>query len=244
MNSYRRAMLVGTLVGLTAASTANAADMYRKAPPATPLTPAEVSVIQPSRAYDWTGLYVGGFVEYGFGPDTVGLSAVPHVNIGKAKVNGFGGGIGVGYNYQSGNFVAGLEADFALSDAHDNLAAATFFGASAARIKYDWIATVRPRVGYAYDNLLVYVTGGLAMGGIDYRVSAAVPATTLNKDSTRFGFAAGAGLEYAFSRRISVKTEYLLTKLATETYSFGGGTYRTQSIGLEHHFRIGLNYHF
>ncbi|MDK9697142.1 MAG: porin family protein [Siculibacillus sp.] len=230
-----------TCAAITAfAGAADAADMLRRVPPATPLTQAEVAYVQPSRAFNWTGFYGGGYVEYGFGKDRVGIA--PPVAIGMANVNGFGGGLTAGYNYQTGNFVVGLEADIGLSNMHDRVTNALLFGGSVANVKYDWFATVRPRVGYAIDNLLLYATGGLAVGGIDNRIAVTAPAGAMSSKTTRVGFAVGAGVEYAFTQQLSVKAEYLYTNLETRTHTFG--PYSTRSIGVANHVRIGLNYHF
>jgi outer membrane immunogenic protein len=234
-------LLAGAAIGLTAASSANAADMYRKAPPATPLTQAEVAYIQPEAVHNWSGFYAGGVVDYTWGSDVVGI--LSPVNVGRADVRGFGGGLTVGYNYQSGRFVAGLEADIVVSSAKDDLANALAFGGSVATLKYPWMLTVRPRVGYAFDNVLLYVTGGLAVGGVDNYVAATLPAASLHTKTTRAGFAVGAGAEYAFTKQISVKAEYLYTDLATHTDRFGPA-YFTKSIATANHFRVGLNYHF
>lgn len=232
-------LLTGVVMAFAVGS-ADAADMLRRVPAATPLSQAEIAYVQPSRAHDWTGFYGGGFVEYGFGKDRVGIA--PPIDVGTVDVNGFGGGITAGYNYQNGNFVVGLEADLALSGMHDRITSAVFFG-SVADVKYDWYATLRPRVGYAVDNFLFYATAGLAAGGIDYTVAATTPAVGFNDKATRFGLAAGAGVEYAFSKQISLKAEYLYTNLATHTYAFSPG-FSTKAIGVANHVRVGLNYHF
>ncbi len=240
MNGYtdRAAILIAAAVIVGTAGTANAADMMRRVPPATPLSQAEVAYIQPTRVHDWTGFYAGGFVEYGWGADIVGIA--PPVTVGEVKPKGFGGGVDVGYNYQTGSFVVGIEADLAMSSMKDDISRAVF-GGSVANVKYDWFATIRPRAGVAFDNFLIYATGGLAVGGIDYRVAA--PAGSFHDKSTRAGFALGAGVEYAFSKQLSLKAEYLYTNLETRTRDFGPG-YSTTSIGVANHVRVGVNYHF
>lgn len=115
----------------------------------------------------------------------------------------------------------------------------------------DFFGTVRGRIGYAFDNLLLYATGGFAYGGGDDRGG-------LNDDDIRFGYAAGGGLEYGFSRNWTVKVEGLYVSLdrrnrgfqgtavfdpATNTVtpnSLGSG-FRDLDFGL---VRAGINYRF
>ena len=212
------------------AAPASAADMARKVPVATPIA-APVKV--------WNGLYAGAIIDYGFGEDRVGLTR--GLDAGVAKPQGFGGGLTIGYNRQYGNFVAGLEADAILSGMKGD-SSSTSFGGSSGSVKYPWLVTVRPRAGYAFDNLLVYATAGLAVGGVEVKAAANAPAATLSKTSTRAGLAAGAGVEYAVTDKISLKAEYLFVNLQTQKDTFG--PYTTNSVATSHHGRIGLNYAF
>ena len=225
---------------VSAAGSAQAADMMRRVPVAAPLSAAEVAYVQPTRVHDWTGFYAGGLVEYGWGDDLIGV--LPPIAIGTANLRGFGGGVDVGYNYQSGNFVLGVEADVVVSSMKDDVASLVF-GGSVATEKFPWLVTVRPRAGYAFDNFLIYATGGLAVGAVETSIATTAPAAGVSDKSVRAGFVVGGGVEYAFSRQISVKAEYLYTNLDTKQIAFGPG-FSTQSIGVSQRVRVGVNYHF
>lgn len=95
-----------------------------------------------------------------------------------------------------------------------------------------------PAVGCAFDNVLIYGTGGLAFGGVEGRIVA--PVAPPNDKATRFGVAVGG--EYAFTGRISTKDEYLSTDLETRDLRFGG--LRTTRDGVGRHFRLGVNHRF
>lgn len=225
-------IVLATLVGATAiVSSANAADMARKVPYAAPVVE--------TRAYDWSGFYAGAILQYGFGDDRVGMGG--GVSAGTLHLKGFGGGLTAGYNYQSGSLVAGLEADVALSGMRDSIDSAVFRGTHA-ETKMPWLVTVRPRVGYAFDRALIFATAGLAVGGLDTDITATAPAGVLHKSTTRAGLAAGAGIEYAVTDKISLKAEYMYVNLKSDRYDFG--PYSTKVVGESHNGRVGINYRF
>ena len=100
----------------------------------------------PSSLYNWGGVYAGLNLGYGWGKVT---------NSG-ANPSGILGGGQVGYNWQSGPFVYGAEADLQGSNANDTFASWKFSN--------PWFGTLRGRAGYAFNNILVYGTLGLAIG--------------------------------------------------------------------------------
>jgi outer membrane immunogenic protein len=88
-----------------------------------------------------------------------------------------------------------------------------------------WLGTVRARAGWAADRALLYVTGGLAYGQAVATSSASIFDGT-NTDlfagdgsGTRYGYAVGGGLEYAFTNNISGKVEYIYYNLGTATFA-------------------------
>src|SRR5207249_7510368 len=85
-----------------------------------------------------------------------------------------------------------------------------------------WFSTIRGRLGYAFDNLLLYGTGGLAIGQIDYRVSGGFDDGSTYKiqdDYTRLGWTAGAGLEWGFDEHWSAKAEYKYVNFGKKSLS-------------------------
>ena len=187
-------------LGLVAAGAASAADLpSRKGPVAAP-------VYVP--AFTWTGFYVGANAGYGWG----NVNANGFANIG--DVDGFIGGGQVGYNYQMGQFVVGLEADLQGAD----LSSGNNLGLI--RVKTDYFGTVRARVGVAFDRFMPYITGGWAYGN----VKTSIPGIGFSSDRSHTGgYAVGAGLEYAVTNNIIAGVEYLYVDLG-EKNILGAGT--------------------
>ena len=99
-------------------------------------------------AYSWMGPYVGANLGYQWGETTNNPT----------EPSGIAGGLQAGYNFQSGQFVFGGEADIQLSGAEDTFAPWKFSN--------PWFGTVRGRAGVAMNNILFYATGGLAYGNL------------------------------------------------------------------------------
>lgn len=186
-----------------------------------------------------------------------------------AKPAGIIGGAQAGYNWQQGRTLVGVEADVSGTDIHSSSdfsgpVGVTRFVHSDQRL--EWLATLRGRIGFlATEQFLLYATGGLAVGQVNTNASLTttvpnnVPACLAanigvcfgtSDRSTRIGWTAGAGGEFAFSPNWSVKAEYLFVSLD-----------RTNSTGLDTRFnpplrfvadtrndfhiaRVGVNYRF
>ncbi|KJC35761.1 membrane protein [Bradyrhizobium sp. LTSP885] len=201
------------LLVLSAFAPAMAADMAARAPyvKAPPL----------AAVYNWTGFYIGGFGGYASED-----SGTPKMS------GGFGGGT-VGYNWQAGNIVYGLEADAGGADVS---ASVTALGITA-KSKTDALGTVRGRIGFAVDQVLFYGTGGYAW--IDNKISLSALGVTVSQSNFHSGWTVGAGIEAFFAPQWSVKGEYLYRDLGSETY-FGipSGDLKLHSV------QVGVNYHF
>ncbi|MCO4318299.1 porin family protein [Phyllobacterium sp. 21LDTY02-6] len=194
--------------------------------------------------FSWTGFYAGVNAGYGFGgDDEVGVRSggVYLGNIGTIEQSGFIGGGQIGYNYQINNWVIGLEADFQGAGLEDSTAGSVDGIGVEAESSIDWFGTLRPRVGYAWDRTLIYGTGGLAYGRVNYK--AAVEGDTfLDQDKTRAGWVAGAGIEHAFTDHLTAKLEYQYVNFGKYTVSEDG--FSTEATPDFHSVRVGLNYKF
>ena len=250
-------LAMSALAAFAAVDVASAADMELKAPP-----PPLVDV--------WGGWYVGLNVGGSFGRvrdttnDGVLFSSM------SSKLNGVIGGGQAGYNWHSGNWLLGLEADIQGSSERGtvttNIPASCGFGCTLAgtlassttlsdQEKLAWFGTVRARAGIlAAPTWLLYATGGLAYGGIHSNeiVTTVVPVpagfaaigaitATANFNTTKAGYAAGGGVEGVVSGNWTVKLEYLFVDFGTFTNNFA-------PIPLSTHVndnivRVGLNYH-
>lgn len=175
---------------------ANAADLARPAPRVAYPTKAPEY-----RAYDWTGFYAGINGGYGWGSSRFSADGTNTSPEG-ALLGGT-----IGYNYQWGQTVFGIESDFDWNNAKGT--SACTLGAGLCRTSTDWLGTTRLRLGYAADRFMPYVTGGAAYGN----VKASLPGTGLSDDTTKLGWTVGGGAEYAFTPNWTVKAEYLYVDL-------------------------------
>jgi outer membrane immunogenic protein len=182
--------------------------------------------------YNWTGFYAGINVGYGFGSSD--WSAVPTAS---NKPKGVLAGGTVGYNWQSGAVVYGLEGDFDWSNVKGS---ATCGGVFTCETANTWLATFRGRVGYAFDRWLPYITAGGAYGNVKATTSLAGLSASASKD--KFGWTAGAGLEYAFLGNWSAKLEYLDVDLGS--FDTGPAPIVNNVSFKENIVRAGLNYKF
>ena len=114
----------------------------------------------------------------------------------------------------------------------------------------EYFGTVRGRIGYALGRTLVYGTGGLAYAGVQTNLKIASTAgytNSLNADSIEIGYAAGGGVEYAFTPSWSLKGEYQFIDLGDETIAGVRSTGGTDSMKTDNNFhtvRLGVNYRF
>lgn len=233
---------------------AHAADLtYEPAPVAVP------------EVFNWTGFYVG--VHGGIGGGNLDSSYLSPLYDGEGgsyqyksdlSDNAFGafGGAQVGYNYQfAPNWVVGAEADIAASGIkaehnenytyyEDGIGSDDGFNHSEAKI--DWFGTIRGRIGYAWDNLLVYGTGGAAYGSV--KVSGTDGDGGFSQSDTQWGWTAGAGVEYGITKNITLKTEYLYVDLGSvdvNNISDGEGGFGHANFDAKFHtLKAGLNYKF
>jgi outer membrane immunogenic protein len=182
--------------------------------------------------YSWSGLYGGISAGYAWGDaswDSPALTQSP------------GGGIvggTIGHNWQTGALVLGFEGDLSWSNFSDKVACGTF----TCETKNDWLATMRGRIGYAFDRLLPYVTGGAAFGNIDARsTNPAAP----GDNTIEIGWTIGAGFEYAFSGNLSAKIEYLYVDFGSFNCGAACSGLGTSNVSMSANiFRVGLNYRF
>src|SRR3954453_2436010 len=216
-----RRLLLSTAAAAAMAGSAYAADIPYGASPAPP------PYVPSFPIFTWTGFYVGvnaggafrGSSNDGFNALFFGGAAPFPVGNTNSSAR-FIGGIQGGYNWQINNFVLGIEGDGqALVGSNNNN---NTFGFVANGSTTSFLGMVRGRAGVAFDHFLVYGTAGVAFGGSSNSWPNAiigniggVPTffTAKNSNNTRIGYAAGAGVEYAFTPNWSVKVEYLFVDL-------------------------------
>ena len=177
---------------------------------------APYTVNQPLNAYSWAGPYLGGNIGYAWGS----------VDNSWTKPSGVAGGVQAGYNFQQGPWVFGIEGDIQATGADDTFAPWKFSN--------PWFGTVRGRGGYAFNNVLVYGTFGLAFGELRANTFG------LTESHTNVGWTAGIGAEVGLTRNWSAKVEYLYVDLASSNFIITGMS-NNYSFGT---FRAGVNYRF
>ena len=143
---------------------------------------------------------IGGYGWSAFSDQLQDLSNGPgSLFFGLSPKGGFGGGQ-IGYNWQAGNFVFGLEADAQARAIRDQFK----WTLATSTSKLDWFGTVRGRAGFAVDRVLFFATGGWAYGHVANSEIGGI-AYTSNADSS--GYALAGGIEYALTNNWSVKGE-------------------------------------
>jgi outer membrane immunogenic protein len=180
--------------------------------------------------YNWTGFYIGVNGGYAWGTSSWDFPAA------SVKPRGWLAGGTLGYNYQVGSVVFGIEGDYDWADVRGSVACGVVF---MCETRNTYLATIRGRFGYAFDRWLPYITAGGAYG--DIRATELVTGATAT--SNKFGWTAGAGLEYAFLGNWSAKIEYLYVDLGSFDTGFTAPVPDNVSFR-EHVIRAGINYKF
>jgi outer membrane immunogenic protein len=222
-----KSLLLATAAGAAMIPGAQAADL--------PLMRARpVAVAVP--AASWTGFYFGGSLgavqqtvytsgsvrSTAFGNDGYVSTRFPWTPT--ASKTGFAGGVQAGYNWQSGNTVFGVEADWLKLGGRATNSTSDFYGGQFTTSgKIDWLATFRARFGLAVGNGMAYATGGLALGKVDNKYTgnyntccwSDLQFTTTDR-STRVGWTIGGGVEHMLSPNLTVRLQGLYVDLGSK----------------------------
>jgi outer membrane immunogenic protein len=192
-------------LALGLAAPASAADLaarpYTKAPPM-------IAAI-----YDWSGFYIGANGGWGssrncYTNTAIGGVAAPAAAEGCHDATGGTAGGQLGYRWQSGAFVFGLEAQGNWADFRGSNASLAAIGATN-RTHIDAFGLFTGQVGYAWNNALLYVKGGAAVTDNKYEGLLTGTGTVLDRaTSTRWGATVGTGVEYGFAPNWSAAVEY------------------------------------
>lgn len=253
--------LAAALAAATIAGAAFAADL-----PSRKVAPAYIA---PAPIMTWSGLYIGLNAGYGWSAGSTRINDVPAffaptwdtelaastvlagAPLNGGKNGGFIGGGQVGWNWQFGALVAGVETDIQWMSGNrtggvaggalvpvlfpGELIVSNSVGAS----RVNWLGTLRGRLGFTVTpSLLAYATGGLAYGGVNS--SAAIFQQNLPfappffssgaSSSTRVGYSVGAGAEWMFAPNWSVKGEYLYYDLGSSSTPMSPLTFATPAL--------------
>lgn len=233
--------------------------------PVSALVAGAPALAQPANV-NWTGMYagfyaggvwgrgnstansdcptaIGGVAPAGYYCDgsvpasSANASAVTGAGSGSASSSKFTGGVQIGHNWQTGNFVYGVEGDFGAFNIRGSRSGSGVYPAGTLvagfpgsaftvtnSVSTDWLLTVRGRIGWAASGWLVYATGGLAMSRVEVEnsfsdanaqngVAGATGSSSYSK--VKFGWTVGGGMEVAVTRNWSLKGEYLYADLGS-----------------------------
>jgi outer membrane immunogenic protein len=237
-----RKLLLSSVVLLIAPGIAAAADLPSR---------KDAPIYSPVPVYNWSGFYVGLNAGLGWSNSSTVYVTGPGVNtsLGTGSDSaGFTGGGQIGYNYQTGQWVFGVETDIQYADVGGKVSWGPYSWWGTGGRGSQWFGTLRARAGYAVDRTLFYVTGGLAYGGLND--------SWYHGSTSNTGWTLGGGVEYAFTPNWTAKIEGLYINLENGnkslTQAFAGngvlaaGTYSATGKGGQGGgvVRVGVNYKF
>ena len=224
---YPLLLAAAAVAAMIGANAVVAADLG--APPPRPVK-APVYVPPP---FSWTGFYLGGNIGGAWAQHNV-TDSLYGLSFDTGTSNGvFIGGGQVGFNYQAGWFVGGIEGDFDWAANNNNNNAVGIVlpvsagGHTIAVITHDrWISTLAARLGVAYNNWLFYgKVGGGWVGNNGFTVADLTTGNSISIGSnTRSGWLAGAGVEWAVTNNWTVKVEYDYLGLGSRSFIVPAGT--------------------
>ena len=191
--------------------------------------------------FDWTGLYVGAHAGFSRGASSAVLTDPAATATGNV-FDGMIGGVHAGYNYRlPSGLLLGVEADFSFPNylTSNSVVSSLATARSDVTEQWDYVGTVRGRVGYTAGPWLAYATGGLAWAGERFLHT---PAVGNNEKilNTRLGWAAGGGVEYALAPHWSARLEYLYSRFERADIGFASGTHYASTLDFQA-LRLGLN---
>lgn len=231
----------------------------------------------------WTGFYIGANGGTGWGTtstsvnvgQTLALNGIPGVNLtvplSQTSLNGWLAGGQIGYNYQIGNFLVGIEGEADWANLTGTSPCVAVFSCNS---RIDWTADVTGRFGVIpVPNLLVYVKGGASWAGLKDSFGNSVAGTVgpitfsgnvnSSLSTTQLGGLLGIGAEYMFAPHWTAKIEYTFADygkvnetaqvLASGGVAIAGGPTIAGSVGFPtstqtelevHTIKAGINYLF
>jgi outer membrane immunogenic protein len=203
----------------------------------------------------WTGFYFGGHAGYGWsdnstsGDDTGAFDEGPLTIENDA--DGFVGGGQLGFNWQIHCFVLGLEGSGGYLNLNDRVDPTSTLSPNDnfSHLNMEWYATITPRIGFAWNRLLIYAKGGVDFVGVindagDFDISGVDALDHTRNDDTQVSWTVGGGLEYCINPHWSVKVEYdFLDVDDSSSGNIDGNTFHHDHDGI-HLVTGGINFRF
>jgi outer membrane immunogenic protein len=195
----------------------------------------------PVAAYDWTGFYLGGNLggKWGNFDTTITSGTGAVLGFSGSGDASFVGGGQLGFMWQTGQFVFGIEGDIDATrlgkDFTSVLGVGPFVVGDSLALRNDWQASARGRLGYAWDRTLIYVTGGGSWANLKATATfvpvGAIPGTILSGDRTAFGWTIGGGVDYGIAPGWSLGVEYRFTRYDSDNNGTALGSLITSAAG-------------
>jgi outer membrane immunogenic protein len=219
------------LFTLAAVSLASAADLPSK---------KTAPVSSAPKSYNWEGGYVGLTAGYQVSGRLTGKDANDIREFLPEAKGGLFGAL-AGYNFQSGSWVYGPELDIGFSTASGKKSQTFGTETDSNKIEQSVVSSARGRVGYAFDNILVFATAGAAATSLKLTYDEKTPTYyfKVSQTKTLTGYTLGAGVEYGVSKDITARLEYRFAGYSEQKY-FGDSKYGLST----HDIRAGLAYKF
>jgi outer membrane immunogenic protein len=237
----KKLTLVLTAVAGLVSAPALAADLGRM--------PVKAPVVAPISYFNWSGCYIGVHGGGGFGEKRV-FDPPTGVELFRFDTDGALAGGQIGCDWQVGGFVLGFEGSGSWANISGSGLDLPTGVLLRTRAEAEFIATATGRIGWAFDRALLYVKGGGAWVGDDYRVTVPILADLLiaRGDHTHAGWTVGAGLEWAFTPNWSIKIEYNYIDVGRDRVTLnlvpGPGTLIADVDQQLHIIKAGLNWRF
>jgi outer membrane immunogenic protein len=220
---------VAASVVLSASLAAQAADL-----PVRPAPPAVAYIPPPVLAYNWSGFYLG--VNGGYGIGNASWTPAGGASSSTSTYGGFAGGT-LGFNYQIGALVMGVEGDFDWSGINSSTANTFCVSTGNCQTGNTWLSTLRGRAGYAMDRILFYATAGGVFGNEQLTSGGST------NTHTQAGWTAGLGVEAALAEHWTAKLEYLYADLGNASCTTACKVPTSISLN-DNLIRVGINYKF
>ena len=230
------------LIGFAATSFLSASILPAAAADVAPVS----KVFSPARAFTWSGVYAGVSAGYAFGNADTFLAVGGATNPFSSKYDGFVGGAQLGYNWQAGSIVFGVEVEMNYADVSGTALVPTTTVVTTNKL--EWFGAARGRIGYAFDRIMPHVTGGVAFGKNKLEVNDVANNVKVSDTATHVGWTLGGGVEVAMRDNWSAKIEYLHVDLGNKNSylaSIIGGPGSFMDADLKFGLvRAGVNYRF
>jgi OmpA-OmpF porin, OOP family len=199
---------------------------------------ASLALTAGAQAQSWNGAEIG--IQGGYAWGTSSGDVNPPTTPYKFRPGGGLGGLHAGYNWQFNRIVLGLEGDAEGGDVSKTSTVDGFGDAIHTRLDFD--ASVRGKLGFAFNRLLIYGTGGVAFGDVKTTYLAGGTINDGSISDIRVGWTGGAGLAYAFTPNWAANVEYRYADLGHKTinnaYVYDSNEFNYSTV------RIGLTYRF